>query len=731
MKKHYSILSLGLVLAGFNLGFSQETKIYPCATDEAMEARFKEDPSARARYEAAQKQFQDDYLQYSQNRSANKTAAVEFTVPVVFHILHQGGAENVSDQACIDALKQVNEDFARLGSDTSSIFTPFKSLYINSDIKFMLAKKDPNGNCINGIVRHIDPKTNWSQGQANPGTQAGNAYWAYTWNPTQYLNIYVVANIVPQSTVTGGGIIVGYTYRPNTWPTNNPHDAIVYRYNYLNYGAPNYQARSLSHEIGHWLNLAHTFGNTNNPGVICGSMAGGDGISDTPDTKGNFAGCPAASTNTNYVCTSPDPSNSNLYYQNVQNIMDYSSCPKNFTAGQTNAMRTALQSNISGRSNLISASNLGPQFTDVNGPGLCPPAADFLSANNSYTVCAGGTLNLKDVSSNGGINTWQWTGGPGITFASPSSSITNAVFNTVGVVDVTLTVGNAQGNATQTKTVTVLNGSAGVTGPYMESFENPGVPAGWTALTSAATGWQQTTNAAYDQFTSFYIEGNVSPVGMVSSLEMPVVDFLNNQGAGLTFGYAYARNTSNHNDLFKVQFSKDCGGIWTDIVTLSSAQMNVGSGGVTTTPYIPSSLGEWKTVSVDQAPLWFNYVTSPNVTIRFTFEEAGFGNNFYLDAINFTAPTGVNELTRSIKLNLFPNPSNGESQLKFSLQEAAQVNVSVVDMLGKNVEPESTHQLGSGDHSVSVNKNGRLAPGVYFVNISLNGAKMSRKLVVE
>ena len=113
-------------------------------------------------------------------------------------------------------------------------------------------------------------------------------------------------------------------------------------------------ARNLSHEIGHWFNLTHTFGNTNNPGLVCGSSAGGDGVSDTPDTKGNFSTCPASSTNTAFTCTSPNPTNTANYYQNVQNFMDYSSCPRNFTTGQTNKMRTAAQSATSSRNNLWS-----------------------------------------------------------------------------------------------------------------------------------------------------------------------------------------------------------------------------------------------------------------------------------------------------------------------------------------------------------------------------------------
>lgn len=727
MKKQYSILSLGLVLAGYNLGFSQETKIQPCATYEAMESHFAADPAARASYEAKQKALYQEYLEYSKNKAANRTAAVEYTVPVVFHILHQGGPENIPDINCVNALKQVNEDFSRMGADTGSIFAPFKSLYINSDIKFMLAKKDPQGNCINGIVRHLDPKSNWSQGAAQ-----SSSYWTYTWDPTRYLNIYVVANIVPQGTVTGGGIIVGYTYKPGTWATGNAHDAIVYRYSNLGYGPPQYDARSLTHEIGHWLNLSHTFGNTNNPGVSCGD----DGLGDTPVTKGNFSSCPASSTNTNYVCSSPSPTNINLYFQNVENIMDYSSCAKNFTSDQTNAMRSALTStnsnNNSGRLNLITASNLGPNFTDVNGPGICPPIADFMSVSNTYTVCSGGTLNMKDVSSTGTVTAWQWSAPAGVTIAAPNNSITLMTFNNVGVISVTLTVSNAQGSDTQVRNVTVVNGAAGINGPFMESFEVQTVPPGWslTNTPNAFMGFQQTVYAALDQGASNYVEGAFEPAGMVSTLTMPVVDLLNNPGTTFSFGYAYARAHSAQNDAFKVQFSKDCGGVWTDVVSLTASQMQAGSGGVTAVSFTPS-LSEWKIVNVDQQPTWFNYVSSPNVTIRFVFEEAGYGNNFYLDAINFSVPTGVNELTKSIRLNLYPNPSTGESQLKFNLNDVAQVKVSVVDVLGKVVLPETAQTLSAGEHVLPINKDQKLAKGVYFVNLSLNGANMSRKLIIE
>jgi len=732
MKKQIFILNLGLLLASSQLSFAQEN-IQPCNTYAAMEEHFAADPKAKAKYDESQKQFQIEYLERVKNNATNKTAMVTVTVPVVFHILHQGGPENISDAQCIAALKQVNEDFARLGADTSSIFTPFKSLYINCDIKFMLARKDTNGNCINGIVRHIDPKTNWSQAIANQGNASGTNYWAYTWNPTRYLNIYVVANIVPQGTVTGNGVIVGYTYRPGTWPTRNLHDAVVYRYNYLGAGAAGgYNARLLSHEFGHWLGLAHTFGNTNNPGVVCGSASFGDGIADTPDTKGNFSSCPASSTNSNILCTS----GAAVYYQNVQNFMDYSSCARNFTKGQAEAMQNALASSISGRVNVGSASNLGASFTNVSSLGICAPIAEFLSASGSYTICQGGVLPLKDYSYNGNIISYQWIGGSGVVFSAATTSVTNATFNTLGPVNVTLTVSNAQGNSSKVRTIMVVNGDASITGPYSESFEGASVPANWNVSSTPpnAIGWQETADAAYHQAKSFFVDGSTAAGGMETFLQMPIIDLLNNQGSGFTFAYAYARKSSTHNDNFKVQFSKDCGGSWTDVVTKSAQSMASVSGGVQAEPFIPSGDDQWDVIDVaaDYAG-WFNFSNSASVLIRFSFEEApaGSGNNFFLDAVNFSVLAGINALTKSIKLNLYPNPTTGETNLNFTLNNAATVKMLVVDLLGKEMTAPYSYQMAAGEQSLPVNKDARLAKGIYFVNLTVDGAKMSRKLIVH
>jgi hypothetical protein len=99
--------------------------------------------------------------------------------------------------------------------------------------------------------------------------------------------------------------------------------------------------------------------------------------------------------------------------------------------------------------------------------------------------------------------------------------------------------------------------------------------------------------------------------------------------------------------------------------------------------------------------------------------------------VNFSTIAGINALTKSLKLSLYPNPSSGETNLKFTLNDPAAISLQVVDLLGKEIQPTTTYQMGAGDQNLVVNKDNKLAKGVYFVNLSVNGAKVSRKLLID
>lgn len=724
MKKQITKLST-LVLALCSFAALSQERVQPCNTYAAMEQAFA-NPELRQKYEAAQAQLRADQ---ERNVSARPSAQV-YTVPVVFHVIYECNGINISDATIIQSLAEINNDYARNSSDTNLVVQPFKSSYINSDIVFMLAKKDPQGNCTNGIVRHLDPvRTHWSQTIANNGNNSiSNPYWAYTWDPNKYLNVYLVSEIVAQGAVAGGGIIVGYTFRPGPY-ASNPHDAIVYNMTFLGgtgNGGVN-KSRSLSHEMGHWLNLAHTFGNTNNPGTTCSD----DGITDTPITKGELGGCASSTIAT---CTQTNPAMNGL--NNVQNIMNYSDCPRNFTTGQTNAMRTCLQSTVNGRNGLYSNTNLA--FTGVNNTAACAPVADFASTTCGYTVCAGGSITFKDMSFNAPVTSYAWAADNGATIANPSSSLTAISFPNIGNSNVTMTVTNGAGTDIVTKIITVMDNTPGFGPVQMESFENPGVPTNWQVIDLDADGvtWQQANNAAYDGGNSFMIQGISDQAGRSDILQMPIMDLLNYPNNVFEFAYAYRQSSPTQNDILKIEGSKDCGGSWSTIYSMNANTMQNGSGGIGTTDFVPAS-NEWKTYTLSAHPLWQNFKSSPNVMLRFNFIEGGSGNgnNIYLDAVNWYTgagtTVGINELTKSISLSMYPNPTNGETDLKFNLHDAASVSVSVMDVTGREVLPSITAHYNAGEQIISINKDNALSKGVYFVNVSLNGAKMSRKLVIN
>lgn len=721
MKKQLSKIALGFTLISFG-GFAQQA-YQPCNTYAAMEEHFAANPEARKNYEASQKLYKEQ----ASNSSA-KAAAFQYTIPVVFHILHTGGSENVTDAQIKAALVAINDDYAATTPDFTTIAQPFQSYYINSDVKFVLAGKDPYGNGTTGINHVYDTRTEWQQGsQSN--------YFGYTniWKPSKYLNIIVVKNIISSGPISGG-VVGGYTYKPGSWGYDAGPDAIVVRSSFISGN----QVRGVSHEIGHWFNLAHTFGNTNNPGVTCGDDNldnYGSSFDDTPPTKGNFSSCPPSQTGN--VCAA-----ATSYYtagaMNTENIMDYSTCPKNFTQGQTNVMRTAIASGTSGRNNLWSPSNLSFTGTDGVPVGSFPPKAEFLSTNFSYTVCAGGSITMKDYSYNGTIDNYQWSADNGASALTPTASTSSITFPNVGVTNVSLTVSNVGGANTKVRTVTVIDGTAEVSGTYSESFENVGVPGGWAVLNPnpGTSGWEQTWSAGYDGVGAFMIDGSMSGSEHVDILETPMFDLSSLNTPDFEFALSYAMKNSSHQDALKIQASKDCGGTWQDIAGLGAIQMQANTGGITASSFTPVVVQEWKTYKMSDYYPFNSFVNSSNVRFRFTFVEAtaGSGNNIFIDFINMTGTpkgTGLSELAKNFKMNLFPNPTTGEANIQFNLDDAADVNVEITNLLGQQVIPATSTRKPAGMHTIVVNKNNELPTGIYLVNILINGAKISTKLVVN
>ena len=245
-----------------------------------------------------------------------KQQGTVYTFPVVFHVLHNGGSENVSDAELVAAVATLNENYRRLNVSANNVQPQFQGMPADVELEFKLATIAPDGTCFNGITRTESPISfDGSNGndQIN-AIVAGNDVYQGNWPGDDYLNFYIVGD------AGGAG---GYTTKPATWSQSLMYNGIWVLYTQI--------GGTVTHEVGHWLNLSHTWGNTNSPGDLsnCGSD---DGFSDTPNTIG------VTSCNFNENSCGP--------VANVENYMSYSFCYRMFTPEQSAEMRAAATSSI-------------------------------------------------------------------------------------------------------------------------------------------------------------------------------------------------------------------------------------------------------------------------------------------------------------------------------------------------------------------------------------------------
>jgi len=294
---------------------------HQCGFNDHMDQRYEQDPSLL--------EMRSNYEDEIQTIINSRSSFVSKTIPVVVHIIYNDSYSNISDAQVNSALTAINEDFNAANSDFNSVISAFSSIKSDVGISFNLASIDPDGNPTSGITRIESDFTDYAD---------ENVKSLVIWDTDMYLNIWVVDNIE-----SGAG---AYAYYPGTAP--NGGEGIVCRHSQFgtigtssNY---NFDSTTMTHEIGHYLNLAHTWGDSNDPGED-GNCNDDDGVSDTPNTIGALYGC-----NTNqYTCGSLD---------NVQNYMDYTDCTNMFSNGQRSRMHAALHSSMGGRVNLWQYDNL-------------------------------------------------------------------------------------------------------------------------------------------------------------------------------------------------------------------------------------------------------------------------------------------------------------------------------------------------------------------------------------
>ncbi|WP_418650338.1 M43 family zinc metalloprotease [Tenacibaculum aestuariivivum] len=320
---HLIILSAVLLIAGSVN--SQNFKKSTCGTDKAMEALYKKNPKLKTELQQLRKNTKSTF-----SKSAKKAAP--YVVPVVFHVFGTefNNGSTVDLNIIKEALRLTNEDFQGLNADYTTIDAPFDAIKAPLDITFKLAQLDPDGNPTTGVVFHGE-----ASGMGNYGS---TVVQNVAWDNYKYCNVYIARDLYGDGDYYNSGV----AWYPSTDMSNQNIARVVYNGSYLGTNTGENFRSVLTHEFGHYLDLAHTF----DKGICNNDPNDGDGVADTPSLANSSSGT---------GCTVLQ----NCLNQeiNSENFMDYTDCYKMFTQGQVARMTNALDNSAS-RNTLWTQANL-------------------------------------------------------------------------------------------------------------------------------------------------------------------------------------------------------------------------------------------------------------------------------------------------------------------------------------------------------------------------------------
>ena len=625
--------------------------ILPCGTDENLTNEIIRD------HERQEKLFETERL-IETYLTSNIIANTEqlHVIPVVVHIIYSNQNDNISNSQVYDAISILNEDVRRTNPDTSNLRNIFKSVAADLEVEFRLAKKDPNGKCTNGITRT----------QSNLTLTANNNVKSIIgWDNKKYLNIWVVRSI-DLAGFSGPGIVLGYA----AFPYNNipgTSDGIVIRHqNFGSIGtAQADRHRTLTHEVGHYLNLKHTFQG--------GCNGIGDNCSDTPPVTSSSIGC---NSNQN-TCNSDNPDLPDM----IENYMDYTDddCMNTFTQNQKQRTKAVL--NIYNlRGSLTTAFNDFDTGIKQSAIFNCPPVADFQV--NKTLICEGEQIQITEDCAYQIIPSFHYTisdqnngNQQHIITANPLLT-----FNNSGLYNVKLEIQNAHGQSTKqySELITVRPHGGVIYSPlFSATMEKPLPNDIWTRLDNGDNvKWNRTAIASKQGLYSYYLENfNILSGSNGDALIAGPIALNNPSALQLKFDHAFARKQANNTDKLSISTSIDCGDSWTLRKVLPTFQLGI-SNLYPSTPYVPAN-NDWIETTLNLISL----SSANSIMIKFEMLSGG-GNNVYIDNLNLSFTLNNLESSSIKTLKVYPNPSHNNAQI----QTPGNGSLYIIDALGRLIK---------------------------------------------
>jgi len=767
-------LSLGLLCGGiFSSSFAQQSRMKPVTNggtvsksvnninppasnqNTTQNVSYNSNSKHCATDDLMQKYITDNHLEavYAQEKlnkqntsSAPDNSRSIKTVPVVFHIVYN---PNISASAQMNTKitsTVINDVIARLNADyskttTTGVRSAFQSLIANTQIQFCLANRDANGAVTTGIVRATTTQNYFDSNSSSTTNGADamktSANGSLGWDHLKYVNIWL-CDITDNMTLCSQGCTAGYAYIGTTNQSSLPDvqggimiDGIVLDYNmglFQNPGTTDLTiGRSVSHEMGHYFGLDHTFSSNS---TAC-NLSNDDGFSDTPPIKGpfqNFYTCSQATTVQSCA--------SGTLWQ-YENLMDYSDCFIMFTTMQSNYMNSVLTNGRYGLTNWVG--------TACTPSGTVTPVASFSGCNSN--VSQNSTVTLTNTSTNLPTS-WSWSITPstGVSYVGGTSATSQnpqITFANVGTYSVALTATNSAGSNTTTSSscIVVLAGPPPPPGGGCDTLEN--ITPDDTLAVYGSNNWGYETGmngyleqAKAEKFLSgSYTAGNAvlgtyvyfykyAYASSASSVKVDVWD------ASGTAGSPGASPLAIKNVLLNsIPNSGQAAGLaYIPFSTPVSVSGDFFVGVEFTNPYVAGD-----TVAIisnrngnTPAPgtAWEKYQNNWETV------NAGWGSNLslYIIPVLCSVTTGIAESKDIDNISIYPNPSNGIISIMVGLNKDSDLKINVYNTLGQIIK-SAVMESGNGgkfDFDLTGNNN-----GVYFVQIKTKSSVVTRRFILN